>query len=61
LPTEDSLLILSCVDLGNIPYSAVTHPFPDPLSHLGTFSSIDAVQTTWVSPDLIKQEASAFL
>ncbi len=46
LPTAASRLILSWVDLGNIPYSAVTQPFPEPASHLGTFESTEAVQTT---------------
>jgi hypothetical protein len=49
------------VDLGSIPYSAVTQPFPEPISHLGTFESTEAVQTTCVSPNLTRQEPSEFL
>jgi hypothetical protein len=38
------------VDAGSIPYSAVTHPLPEPDIHRGTLSSTDAVQMTRVSP-----------
>jgi hypothetical protein len=47
------------VDAGSIPYSAVTQPRPDPISHLGTPFSIDAVQITFVSPTEISAEPVA--
>ena len=48
-----------CVERGNIPYSAETHPLPEPASHLGTSSSTDAVQRTFVLPNSTRQEPSA--
>jgi hypothetical protein len=47
------------VDAGNIPYSAVTHPRPDPDSHRGTPSCTDAVQMTRVSPAEISADPVA--
>ena len=49
------------VDLGNIPYSAVTQPKPEFLKNGGTFSSMVAVQITWVSPHFIRHEPSECL
>ena len=48
-----------CVERGSIPYSAVTQPAPVPKTCGGTFSSIEAVQRTWVSPKRARQEPSA--
>src|SRR6516165_8750073 len=42
-----------------MPYSAVTHPRPWPLSHGGMRSSRLAVQLTWVLPNLMRHEPSA--
>jgi hypothetical protein len=47
------------VERGSIPYSAVTHPRPEPLMKGGTRSSMVAVHKTWVSPILIMHEPSA--
>ena len=60
-PLDDSLFIRLLVDLGNIPYSAVTQPRPVFLIKCGTFSSIVAVQIISVLPHLILQDPSAFL
>jgi hypothetical protein len=38
------------VDAGSIPYSAVTHPRPEPASQRGTLSWAEAVHITRVSP-----------
>ena len=35
-----------CVERGNIPYSAVTQPWPLPRKNLGTLSSMVAVHNT---------------
>src|ERR1700733_5492498 len=51
----------SCVERGNIPYSAVTQPCPLPLSQGGTLSSSEAVTSTCVSPNLVRHEPSAYL
>ena len=56
---EDSLLILSEVDLGSIPYSAVTQPVPEFLNQGGTLFSTDAVHNTCVSPNFTKHDPSA--
>ena len=58
-PLETSRCLRSPVDAGSIPYSAVTQPLPRPCIHLGTFSSIDAVQMTRVPPHSIRAEPSA--
>src|SRR5687767_4063703 len=42
-------------------YSAVTHPVPFPFKKGGTFSSIEAVQMTLVSPISIRTDPSACL
>ena len=60
LPLTASRDILSDVDLGSIPYSAVTQPCWEFLSHLGTFWSKDALHNTWVSPNFIIQEPSGY-
>ena len=60
-PFFDSLRILVFVDLGNIPYSAVTQPKPEFLKNGGTFSSMVAVQITWDSPHYIRHEPSECL
>ena len=52
--------ILSDVERGNIPYSAVTQPDPRPRIHRGTSVEMVAVQMTWVSPSLMRAEPSAF-
>jgi hypothetical protein len=49
----------SPVEAGSIPYSAVTHPLPDPASQRGTPSCTEAVQITRVSPIEIKAEPLA--
>ena len=53
-----SLLILSFVDLGNIPYSAVTHPIFFPFKKRGTLFSIVALHITLVFPNSTKTEPS---
>ena len=50
LPLAASRSVLVCVERGSIPYSAVTHPRPEPLTWLGTFSSAVALQSTRVRP-----------
>ena len=42
-------------------YSAVIHPSPEPFKKGGTFSSIEAVHNTLVSPTSINTEPSAYL
>ena len=49
------------VERGNMPYSAVTQPFPVPLRKGGVFSSMLAVQMTLVSPNSINTDPSACL
>ena len=44
-----------------MPYSAVTQPRPWPFSQGGSRSSSVAVTSTWVSPNLTRQEPSAYL
>src|SRR5579862_5146448 len=46
---------------GSMPYSAVTQPRPLLRRNGGTEFSTDAVQSTWVSPNLTRQEPSAYL
>ena len=43
-----------------MPYSAVTHPLPEPFRNGGAFSSRLAVTSTWVSPNLTRQLPSAW-
>src|SRR5437868_4925878 len=52
--------IRSWVERGSMPYSAVTQPLPEPLRNGGAFSSRLAVTSTWVSPNLTRQEPSAW-
>jgi hypothetical protein len=49
----------SPVEAGSIPYSAVTHPRPEPASQRGTLSCADAVQITLVSPAEISADPVA--
>ena len=49
-----------CVDLGSMPYSAVTQPSPEPRLCGGTLSSTEAVHSTWVSPNAMSTEPSAW-
>ena len=51
LPRAASRSTRSGDDPGSIEYSAVTHPLPLPFIQRGTFSSIDAVQSTRVRPN----------
>src|SRR5215813_13603893 len=44
-----------------MPYSAVTQPWPELRRNGGTFSSIEAVHRTCVSPNFARHEASAYL
>ena len=59
-PLAASRSVRVCVDLGSMPYSAVIQPIPWPLKNGGTRSSTVAVQSTCVSPNLIKQDPSAY-
>src|SRR5436305_1885073 len=61
LPAEASRRVRSSVARGSMPYSAVTQPRPCPLSQGGSRSSSVAVTRTWVSPNLTRQEPSAYL
>ena len=61
LPLAASRLPRVCVARGSMPYSAVTQPSPLPRRNGGTFSSIDAVTSTLVSPKPISTEPSACL
>src|SRR6185437_14606497 len=60
LPAAASRRIRSWVERGSIPYSAVTQPLPEPFRKGGAFSSRLAVTSTWVSPNLTRQEPSAW-
>src|SRR5271168_4959641 len=60
LPAAASRRIRSWVERGSMPYSAVTQPLPVPLRKGGAFSSRQAVTRTWVSPNLTRQEPSAW-
>src|SRR5690348_4428276 len=44
-----------------MPYSAVIQPLPVLRRNGGTFSSTEAVQSTWVSPKRARHEPSAYL
>src|SRR3954463_1640394 len=50
-----------CVDLGSIPYSAVTHPTPFPIRWGGTFSSTEHVTSTLVLPNSTWADPSAWM
>src|SRR5262249_23522297 len=60
LPAAASRRIRSCVERGSMPYSAVTQPLPEPLRKGGAFSSRLAVTSSWVWPNLTRQEPSAW-
>ena len=59
LPRAASRSLRVCVLRGSMPYSAVTQPSPLPRLCGGTFSSTEAVQSTWVSPKATSTEPSA--
>ena len=59
-PAAASRRMRSWVERGSMPYSAVTQPLPEPLRKGGAFSSRLAVTSTWVSPNLTRQEPSAW-
>src|SRR5690348_5688627 len=59
-PRAASRCVRSVVARGNMPYSAVTQPWPLPRSHGGTRSSTLAVHNTRVSPKLTSTEPSAW-
>ena len=58
-PLFTSRCLRSPVEAGSIPYSAVTHPRPEPASQRGTLSCTEAVQITRVSPIEISAEPVA--
>ena len=59
LPRAASRSVRVWVERGSMPYSAVTQPRPVLRIHGGTFSSTEAVQRTWVSPNLTRHDPSA--
>ena len=59
LPFAASRAILSGDAPGNIEYSAVTHPLPEPRIHRGTSSATEAVHSTVVAPMRISTEPAA--
>jgi hypothetical protein len=61
LPLEDSRGTLDLHDRGIMPYSAVIQPFFMPFKNGGTVSSTLAVAMTFVSPNSMRQEPSAYL
>ena len=60
-PDLASRLVRVLVARGNMPYSAVTQPWPESRSQPGTRSSTVAVIITLVSPKLVRHEPSACL
>ena len=60
LPRAASRSVRVWVERGSIPYSAVTQPLPLLRIHGGTFSSTEAVQSTWVSPNFTRHDPSAW-
>ena len=60
LPRAASRLTRVFVERGNKEYSAVTQPWPEPFNQRGTFSSIVAVQMTFVLPHSMSTEPSAY-
>src|SRR4051794_37310135 len=60
LPFTDSRSLRVRVARGSIAYSAVTQPRPLPLRHRGTPCWTDAAQRTFVSPNSIRAEPSAY-
>src|SRR5260221_1079899 len=61
LPLAASRSVRVWVERGSMPYSAVTQPLPVLRKKGGTFSSIEAVHSTWVLPNFARQEPSAYL
>jgi len=59
LPRAASRSPRVCVARGSMPYSAVTQPSPLPRLCGGTFSSTDAVHSTFVWPNSTSTEPSA--
>src|SRR5437764_829494 len=60
-PRAASRSVRVLVERGSMPYSAVTQPRPVLRRNGGTRSSTLAVHSTWVSPNLARQEPSACL
>ncbi len=61
LPRAASRPLREWVARGNMPYSAVTQPLPEPRKNRGTPRSTVAVHSTRVSPNSISTEPSACL
>src|SRR5580704_1904519 len=59
LPREDSRGVRCSVARGNMPYSPVTQPLPEPFMNCGTPSVTDAVQITRVRPTSMSTLPSA--
>jgi hypothetical protein len=59
LPLAASRSTRSGDEPGSIEYSAVTHPLPDPFIQRGTSSSMDAVQSTLVRPNVTSTDPAA--
>src|SRR5258708_3568804 len=60
LPRAASRSVRVWVERGSMPYSAVTQPRWELRIQGGTFSSTEAVQSTWVSPNFTRHEPSAW-
>src|SRR5690606_37088427 len=60
LPAAASRRLRVLVARGSIPYSAVTQPWPDPFRKGGALSSMLAEHSTRVSPQVIRQDPSAW-
>jgi hypothetical protein len=60
LPRAASRSLRVWVLRGSMPYSAVTQPSPLPRLCGGTFSSTEAVHSTWVSPKATSTAPSAW-
>ena len=58
-PSLTSRRIRSGEQPGSIEYSAVTQPLPLPRIQRGTSSSTEAVQSTWVRPNVTRHEPAA--
>src|SRR4029077_1894306 len=59
-PRVASRSVRVVVERGSMPYSAVTQPLPVLRRNGGTRSSTEAVHSTCVSPNLARQEPSAY-
>src|SRR5205807_3152242 len=59
-PRVASRSVRVAVERGSMPYSAVTQPLPVLRRNGGTRSSTEAVHSTCVSPNLARQEPSAY-